>query len=93
MTKQGTPARGEGLQFRDCRRLHGIGRIVAHPRFEQVAEDVQGVRAARLGPQKLDELFGDCRTRRVDVQIGYEKDRHVPRCRAIKELERALSVR
>ena len=37
----------------------GIRRIVAHPRFEQVAEDVQGVGSARLRPQKLDELFGD----------------------------------
>jgi len=49
--------------------LRRVRRIIADPGFEQIAEDVQGRGAARLGPQKFQELFGDVFATCVDVQI------------------------
>ena len=50
----------------ELRRIRGI---IANPGFEQVAEDVQGVGADRLGRKKAQELIGDRGAARVDVQI------------------------
>ena len=50
----------------ELRRIRGI---IANPGFEQVAEDVQGVGADRLGRKKAQELVGDRGAARVDVQI------------------------
>jgi hypothetical protein len=57
-------------------RLAGIRRVIAHPGLEQIAEDVQRVGNARLGPQEFDELAGDVRAGGIDVQIRNEENRH-----------------
>ncbi len=54
------------------------------PGLEQVAQDVQGVGLARLGAQEVDELGGDLRPIRVDVQIRNEENRHEPQSRRIR---------
>jgi hypothetical protein len=72
--------------------LAGIRRIVAHPRIEQVPEDVQSVGIARLRLQKPGELPDDLPARRVDVQIGDEQARHVSAA-AIKASQRARFFR
>src|SRR5690606_30716320 len=55
----------------------GVGRIVvAHPGLEQVAEDVQRVRAARLPVEERAEQPGDAGPLRVEVQVGNEQGRH-----------------
>ena len=52
----GTPPSVRDLHRRDRRLLAGVGRVVSDPGFEQVAQDVQRVGAARLGAEEVDEL-------------------------------------
>ena len=55
----------------------GLGRIVvAHPGFEQVAEDVERVGPARFTVEEATEQRGDVRAFRVEVQIGDEERCH-----------------
>ena len=75
MTKQGTPLEVELAQSGDGGALRRIGRIIAHPGFEQIAENVQGRGARAFGRQKLQELLGNAVATRVDVQIRYEQRR------------------
>lgn len=56
--------------------LVGIRIVVANPGFEEISEDVQRARLARLAREEIQELTGDVRARGVQVQIGNEKDGH-----------------
>ena len=62
------------------RRLHALRDlavvVVADPALEQVAEDVQRLRRARLAAQEGLEQRGDVRPRRVEVQVGDEERGH-----------------
>src|SRR6185295_4005819 len=63
-------------QTLDHAALVRIGIVIADPRFEQVAEDVQRLGATRLALQELEELRADVGPRAVEVQIRDEKRRH-----------------
>ena len=58
------------------RRLSGSGIVVADPGFEQVAEDVQRLRAPRFALEEIEELRGDVGPRAVEMQIGDEERGH-----------------
>ena len=52
--------------------------VVAHPRLEKVAEDVQRIRAARFAVEELAEEAGDLRARGIEMEIGNKQRGHVP---------------
>ena len=47
----------------------GVGIVIAEPRFEQVAQDVQRACCTRLATQEADELARDAGHRRIQVQV------------------------
>ena len=54
-----------------------LGRVVvADPGLEQVAEDVQGIGAARLAVDEVAEQAGDLRTLGIEVEVGDEEGGH-----------------
>jgi hypothetical protein len=60
---------GERAKSRDCSGLRRVCGIVANPSFEQVAENIQGVRVLGLSREKTQKLLDDRRAARIDVQI------------------------
>jgi len=56
--------------------LRGIRRIIADPRLEQIAEDVQGRGILGLALQERQELRDDRRPSCVNVQIRDEERGH-----------------
>ena len=59
-----------------CGHDDALGRVrvvIADPGFEEVAEDVERAGAARLVPEKREELRGDVGPGRVQVQIRNEE--------------------
>ena len=53
--------------------------IVADPALEQIAEDVERIRATRLAGEELGEQFNDMWTRFVQMQVGDEQGWHLRR--------------
>ena len=77
MTKQGTPLAVSVVQSGDGRRLRGVRRIIADPRFEQIAEDVQGRGSAwPRSCRNLKNCSMIAGRARVDVQIRDEERGH-----------------
>jgi hypothetical protein len=68
---------GQPVNSFDRRGLRGVRSIIADPGLEQIAQNVKGIRIARLGGEKIQELRGDRRTTCVDVQIRDEKRGHL----------------
>jgi hypothetical protein len=70
---------GKGAQPSRHAVLVPAGGVVAQPRLEQVAEDIQRVRAGRALSEKLLELRVDIGAARTQVQVRNEQ--RLPRCR------------
>ncbi len=60
------------------------GVVIAHPGLEQVAEDVQRVRAPRFPVDETTEQLGDRRAFAVQVEIGDEERGHVAILRGMR---------
>ena len=50
--------------------------VVADPGLEQITEDVERLRGARVGLEELEELIGRLRRARIEMHVRDEQSRH-----------------